>query len=1816
MYKIYQFIYKKIQEKLETYIKGGEIEEKTSLQKVEITINNVRIKKSALNFLNIPFSVHNSSKIKRIQISVSTDPKLKVSVENLHLVINPSVLRHLNQNFLQERKFEKLKEWEEKQRENQKAPGSYSSKVLEWILPKVLSRVSVKLKNFTILYQDTEALQILGYPSLCILKFSSIKIQRTNSEWGKEEDVKATKDIFILIELKNLSLTMRCDPLDFEKGTNIDSFYDEMKASERNYVVRPCSIKVQVSISQQDTQHSIESKIMIEILNEVHLAINEYQRFFLEGLINFISSSAVLKRYAFLKPKSSLKAAPGEWWKYLISAARHDHRYNILNIIKTQKTKEKYIEYYQRIQRIIQAPVLPGLSANEHKEMIEIEESFMYEEIIEFRNQTLDQIRKKLQLDKNMHMKKRNNENVKKYLHEYYSAVMAESKAMEEPFDEESEESYFSFSETMNKFSCILRIPRIVASINVLSSISETKIEILENSGCECIRCKKIDTKRSKDRFPESSKSQSLINAKFKPSINLEKSKIRGPPRNSLLPSRKMKDIAIEYGEEIYNIGSICYKSHSGDPYEQNIMKEKTLLIVILDKITGSVSGTEDVISSQLSIADIFSFDPLSCIVKDFNENSTEKIKQFSDILKFQGWAAQILKKSEEPEETREMENKQDKENKENKEAKENKENKALWSLRHFMRDLDGLPELEFLIHYYELKSGKEICICNNNLTSEREMQKEFIHSSNSSIHISKDLKSIISKRWEFDHIEFIALKIQDALIQIFPLFLRASLRYFISSLLPKKSENNVCDIILKIAKDKDSESLAEKYVALAEISILKLPFFVTTSCISNLSLFDSPQISLGTYPKSPHSSTFLSTLEAIPDRINLITMIENNWNRPTSRLLSELKGKMSKIPRFTLDFHLYSVELQIMSLINFEQFKEPPVLGVFLKGLRIYKGISNSILDPQCDKKLETIHSRSISPDCYLTLNVTLEEISVETTSRILSTAVQTHVSLSPVMAHPTLPGALIDVHIPYVILTVNSNLLPLLHIINSIDSQSSLNSNLHEAKKSIADVFRITDTDYIHEFRSSIYPIQIRKKTKILTKFCQDHGKDLERCRHCLFKHLKVLSFISLTLGSMDNDEVNGLSLQVVIEEEKMLEVTCKHALCSIKKMVFSTKINAFTADIIASSSSGESIILHPGRNHIGVQPSLPVNMKCMFPLSWNNYFSTGEVCGYHLLSAKQLTNCDIINEAAWKIQERSSEPKKSSIYPKSKSIELDLVDNEFRGEAMIDMISASISFAPNSQLVKSLIYVVKTLSLAKKICPPTIKNLMKIKQISKSFAIQARFLNVRIEFGEETTEITGKDIEILFAPISMAPPIQQIPFTKNKETEVMFTSRVEVKVGSVNTNILDILQIRLTDIKLELSTHKDTKVKIINRILIATEFKRQEKINASLSYLHVSSEDFLIFAMPAELAREALLVSKTTQLIKIIGEIGELYCSFPTAGAIIEVPLILKIVEKLVAVPAPVFENFVDFDENYIKDPSLFTSALTESRIILCFNYIFLRLTYNHDLILQANVHNMYFHNNMPQGVLEKYLNPSIKDSLCALDGIHTNSDELAIMLRKLEIIPADSRYDFMVEMPSEYSLIIKISTSLKKITIKSKRSLKITVVNKVLEELILCLKSIKKAIPKDKKKEPTPDYTVDCDISGGEIIIPENSMSENFVRLTFDLCRVNVFTGNRDLFKPTAIDESVEICKGKQVLHDEYEESSVVLCDLVNVIVKNARIETKINQKRKVLGKVSEIEVDVWVPSAPEELVMFTWKSDAFVNVKFSDAEIKASMVRVI
>ena len=338
----------------------------------------------------------------------------------------------------------------------------------------------------------------------------------------------------------------------------------------------------------------------------------------------------------------------------------------------------------------------------------------------------------------------------------------------------------------------------------------------------------------------------------------------------------------------------------------------------------------------------------------------------------------------------------------------------------------------------------------------------------------------------------------------------------------------------------------------------------------------------------------------------------------------------MAKLPKFTFDLHVNSIEVSLISLINQEKFKVFPVLSFYIRGIHVFKELPIQFPDSPQQPGPNTIHSLILYPEYFFTINLEISEISAYTTSQLLSLSIKSKLNINPHKSHPIIPNLLLDFHIPGVFIKINSNLLPLLHIINSIEADIAASSVIYDSRKYITDVIRIMDTEYIQEYRNMIIHLNTQNASKILKNFYSDHFLSPDKCLHCLFKYIKLLSFINITVGNMNDDQKSGIHAEIFCDNNKTFDISCKHLMCSIEEKFFSKSINVMVSDIIGNNSIEESIRIYSGNQHIGMQPYLPVFLKIMFPYTNDLYFSNVEVLGYQIFRATELSNSYILNES----------------------------------------------------------------------------------------------------------------------------------------------------------------------------------------------------------------------------------------------------------------------------------------------------------------------------------------------------------------------------------------------------------------------------------------------------------------------------------------------------------------------------------------------------------------------------------------------------------
>jgi hypothetical protein len=1863
MYKVYQLIYKKIQENLKSYIKGGEIEEKTSLHKLKITLTNVRIKKSALSSLMIPLVVQNTSKIKSLRLSISNTPKLKLVVEGLHLALNPSSLKNLNSDNLKEQKQARLLKWEKNKIDSLKITGTFGKKLADWLLPTLLTRVKVELKNLTFIYQDSQNLQILGFPCLGIVKieyFAIFRDQKVFDIMDKKSEIKAK------VTLNNASVILRCDPVHYEQGTTVGNIYDEMKISERSYFLRPCSFTADFKVLNE-VDGTCHYRLEPKMTTDLQFAINEYQRMFLEGFLNFLENSSKANRYSFLKPRNSAKSSPGEWWKFLVKSFKYDLRFNINKVLRMHSTKLKYIELYKRVQTIIKAPVLIKLGPTEEAEMKSIEESLMFEEIVKFREDALKQIINKISKEK----KAKKSEDVKKKMEEHeakqktktieyvkdcYNEFKTNPQDNVEIPDETSEE--VENSKPKNKFSVIFEINRVVFSINLLKAFQQQPITLLDTQDCKCVRCAPLcrenELKSSRNSKFRTSKMHEVPD---RVQINPERKIIRLPNEYSLLPNRKMKDVIIESGDEVFKIGSLCFKTRGGEAYEENIVKEITIIFLLIDNVTMKVSGNLnfDLIDCNFTIDNVIAFDPLLCSCPSLNRKTSSKISSFQDFLNFPGWFDYIFRLEE--------------------------ENKAHWALRHFMKDKNCLAEFEFWLHFKEFNSERDLCLCGFCYKSEQTFKEAFLFNEQNPYNNIHDCKqSFKGNNLSLKTIETIANQIQENIMKFFPFFLQVALRYIISGIFPKILQQNSIECSINIAREKNEEEFEdlekeeekygkkknkkkEKVVVVFDGQVQNFPVKLTTDGLSCLKLFLTADKG-NMQPKSIFKKNFIETLEDLPKRLLMIKQLMKNTERSERILKALTEDKLMNFPEFDFNLNLKSLNLSLSSHKSQENLEFPATFSLLIKDLHLRKDISGSFrdsevaFDPQMtqnyvtfkssigsvilssnsknlssdsknlssDSKILSNDSKILSTDSKIPSNESKilsndSKINLNETKILIIENFQLLGNLNPFSNHPYQPSLLLDIHVQTVRSTLDRSIMSLVHILNSLATQTSENE-LASFNHLVSSDFRKSESEDLIELRQAIEncrhqgkkPKNNKRNTKedffkrvkknLLDENLKSHEFPGKNCKHCVIHNVKLLFVINFAVGSMDEGHPEGLVVTLKDAKDTYFDLACKHLFVKVEETPMIFKLSVISSKITGNSPSRDSVLLKPGGSKM--QPVILSSHCQFFPLTRKYYLSSSSSFAYQLAS---------MTRNFYKTSEKSNENcfdfrRSVSNVAKIKVPDMEIHEHEARTEVLIKSIFVTLNLKSKKRclLIEGLLKLAKWVKLANCLIEKKDFKVFRVQCLSESLLLKVSCVKVSCLMGGLEVEGMAHDVDVNVLPVCINPPFNQLLF-KGKDTEADLTYSVSVHISSITLELENVLQVFIRNFELMQSDMRHSKGKVLNKVFTCSSTNSIEKLEIKVQSVQVFSEETLLLAIPGELYKNTLMVSRGNSIEVRLDKSQVWHINIPKLAVYLQIESLKKVLTAVLTVPKIDIKP-AEAKTGFIIDLSKLHQKSKETRICLIFTDFYSLLECRGYLILTLKMHFITLLHNLPKGELESHNFSNVKEFYNDLSNIYTNSQELALVCKSLEVVPNNSLFKNMVDS-KDFSISVHIELNSKKISIKALHKVRAVVINKVFEELLLAIKDLKSV--KAKKLEPDRDnFTLAISLNLGEVIIPRHSKSEEHAKISFNSAKVKVKTGDAEIRKPSEIDENALVFNEKEVIHQVYEEPATVYCDLVTVEANDAQIETFI-LKEKSLGSVENITVNITSPAQSEDLKYFSWKTDSIVDVNFTNAELTASLV---
>ncbi|CAG9324406.1 unnamed protein product [Blepharisma stoltei] len=1842
MFKLLEYAYEKIKEKLSKYIHGGQIKESSSLSRLEIRLEDVKIRHTALDDLYLPIAVHSTSLVKQIILTITRDPKIKLVIEKLRLVLNPSPIRSWTRQQAQEFKLQRLSNWEEKQSSVYSSQSWLSKNISKWFIP-ALKQVKIKINHLGIYYQDTEALQILGYPCLVMILVNNIEIVKSNEFDSDGFDLTA--------EIKEFSISMMCDPINFEKDSDLESIYDEMKVSERNFLLKPCDINIKLTLNASDGLNAIAHKISITVKNSIEIALNEYQRYFIEGLIYLLNSRGPFMKYYSFKPTESIKIEKDKWWQFIVKSAKFDRRVNIMNIYFSQRKKNQYLELYKRKQKIVHAPWLQPLKADEEEKIREIEELFSYDELIVLRakalkdirleacemypysfaesskeNKTLDEVREETQ----------KNEEIKNYFKEWHSHLIEHHNKNRGEDNEESTQTAAkpeSDTETKHNLYISWNIDRVIFYLQRLKCSSLPAFAIISKENCSCFKCNPVRLEKQKQK---SSKSTQRLLTDYgttvgsdddeKDIFKIEGFKRMGPPRIRLMPLIKMRDTAIEYGEEMYSIGAVGYKNQSDDPYEPNIVKEQTIFIFLLQNLTGEIKIGSDNIktTTPIMIENIQIIDPMSFAYNLKPENIKYKqrdTKPVCDIYFYKSWLDDVI-------------------------FEQGKMNKyPTWCLRHFMRDVGLLEEFEIMAHMREVENDKIVCVCGSHWRSAKAMIERFIARPNS-IHISPELKATFNKSTDIEKLKVIVNSIENFFLnEILPFYLRNCIRYFFRYLPISyiRSENPNFSLTLDISRKKTDlkESISNGIidVALYPLTIL-LSNYGLSSFLSWIKLPSPPEM----IKKPIFQSTFLKTLESIPQDVSFVYDILKNWERNPNTLLADTYRVLEGKSNLEIMAHFSNITICLFEAKNFKSYKSEPIANVALLNTIIHKAKRQEIgtIPPTVyEQRQFTTDNRYIDPALYGELSIEISEIIVSINqSVILNTSFKVELKECAAKSHPIMPVTFIDVKIPFIEFLYKPEIPPLLSYILSIEVDSPL--------QEISD-YKEVFANKIEDYRKKLFDLDKKMATRLLMKYQTDHYySNKQRCRHCLIKHIKLNKIITISLGI---ETKNAVKIEIETKNEPNFQIKLEQAVVVIKEKLFTKRVNCFISDIYGSNNHGEQLLISPGTGHLSVSPCIPHYLLPFLPF-YSQFFSTqssdDSVPLYQLFKMKELSNTDIFIETAWDKKEQLPPERQSlqkfpshlaksgshlSKYGRKQSAYF-ILDNEVYAKIFIDSIRLHIILENcSSPLLEALGMIEQSFNIANSFSLKNMPTAIKYKSKNARFKLNLKEMNLLISFNEFPLEFSLKNIKLNKSPTKSIPDFLQSTLEKNRENSITFHHEVALIISSSAINVLGCLNCKLNEIAINIQNIKDTKARENGGELIISSSSERCKLISEIRSFQVFTLDeppVLILACPSICSNEKI-VPTVNGKIKIQGsfeDFNEVFVSILDTGIIIESSIVKNFIQIVhTANIETTMKIFNSKQENFsrnilVKEIKKKSKNSDRLQLIIKVATALIQIKNNSTLIGVLKFHNLYLHQNTPKEILIKYIDSLTKNTIDIsplkenIYEYEASSKNIHLFLKKIEILPVKCLYFQLVDQSKDYSTLININKEEKQILILIKDA-KLIMVNRFVEELIQFIKSIKDFEKSARKiaKPPSKNYIVRVIATNGTVSIPTDSSGNDMAIAVFQEVRVLTGEGDAKFKTPKSITSDVELIENKYPIQDSYNPSSFVYCDTVSIKIHGVKAFTKLKDKTKKIAKLSSAELSIAIPFHSQPLVEHQWKIDSKISINLENVSLTGSMSKI-
>lgn len=293
----------------------------------------------------------------------------------------------------------------------------------------IINNMVITFSNINFVFQNEKD---AGDPFDIKLKIDKLKLSPTDDKWKKEVFSKSTKINRKRIEINGLAISLEIPEVNDPSASPIQLSFANSKrmkdtgkkkqkqpednnlqfdgasgVENNNYMLFPLNSELRLTLQEQDGFDLTEkrfSTLELVMKNPIIFSLNKDQ---IHSILVFGSTlNDLMKIHSnfHLRPaidlggskdsKGGSKAAR-EWWRYAINAVIEEKRmsWNFYRAYKTYKMYERYVIFFKRQNKFIKAHWLRNLSVQGKRDLMELEETLTWQEIIKLREWALIELK-------------------------------------------------------------------------------------------------------------------------------------------------------------------------------------------------------------------------------------------------------------------------------------------------------------------------------------------------------------------------------------------------------------------------------------------------------------------------------------------------------------------------------------------------------------------------------------------------------------------------------------------------------------------------------------------------------------------------------------------------------------------------------------------------------------------------------------------------------------------------------------------------------------------------------------------------------------------------------------------------------------------------------------------------------------------------------------------------------------------------------------------------------------------------------------------------------------------------------------------------------------------------------------------------------------------------------------------------------------------------------------------------------------------------------------------------------------------------------